>query len=207
MPFSRSRSLESITRSVDVLVVAEGARLPEHGVDQGRFAVVDVGHDGHVADVVARDEHAKEASWSARDAPGSPIAGGPSARDPPTGRRGRAAEIGLTPRARGAAPGRRALSPRRLLCRTGPRPGRWRRGTSAPTLAALCLSRLTAEFICCIAGGRQLGADRVQRRWKSRPLGLEHLLADDRRDVLEAEDELRVGQQDGTCRRPAGRRW
>ncbi len=34
------------------LVGPEGARLPQHGVDQGRLAVVDVGHDGHVAQVV-----------------------------------------------------------------------------------------------------------------------------------------------------------
>ena len=41
---------------VDRLVGPEGARLPEHGVDQGGLAVVDVGHDGHVADVVAGQE-------------------------------------------------------------------------------------------------------------------------------------------------------
>ncbi len=38
---------------VDVLVVAEHPRLPEHRVDQGRLPVVDVGDDGDVADVVA----------------------------------------------------------------------------------------------------------------------------------------------------------
>ena len=38
---------------VDRLVVPERPRLPEHGVDQGGLAVVDVGHDGHVADVVS----------------------------------------------------------------------------------------------------------------------------------------------------------
>ena len=36
----------------DVLVLAEGAGLPEHRVDERGLAVVDVGHDGHVADVV-----------------------------------------------------------------------------------------------------------------------------------------------------------
>ena len=38
---------------VDGLVGPEGAGLPEHGVDQRGLAVVDVGDDGHVADVVA----------------------------------------------------------------------------------------------------------------------------------------------------------
>ena len=37
-----------------LLVGAEGAGLAQQGVDQGRLAVVDVGHDGHVPDVVAR---------------------------------------------------------------------------------------------------------------------------------------------------------
>ena len=37
----------------DLLVRAEGARLPQHGVDQGCLAVVHVGNDGHVADVVS----------------------------------------------------------------------------------------------------------------------------------------------------------
>jgi hypothetical protein len=35
------------------LVLAEGPRLPEHRVDQGRLAVVDVGDDRHVAQVPA----------------------------------------------------------------------------------------------------------------------------------------------------------
>ena len=38
----------------DVLVLAEGAGLPEHGVDERRLAVVDVGDDGDVADVCAQ---------------------------------------------------------------------------------------------------------------------------------------------------------
>ena len=36
-----------------LLVGAEGTGLAKHGVDQGRLAVVDVGHDGHVANVVS----------------------------------------------------------------------------------------------------------------------------------------------------------
>ena len=40
-----------MTRSGDVLVVAEGAALPEEGVDEGGLAVVDVGDDGDVADL------------------------------------------------------------------------------------------------------------------------------------------------------------
>ena len=43
---------------VDRLVVPEGTGLPEHGVHQGGLPVVDVGHDGHVADVVTgQDGH------------------------------------------------------------------------------------------------------------------------------------------------------
>jgi hypothetical protein len=40
---------------VDVLVGAEGPGLPQHRVDQGGLAVVDVGDDGDVAQVVAQD--------------------------------------------------------------------------------------------------------------------------------------------------------
>jgi hypothetical protein len=36
-----------------LLVGAERARLTEQGVDQGRLAVVDVGHNGHISDVFA----------------------------------------------------------------------------------------------------------------------------------------------------------
>ncbi len=36
-----------------LLVGAEGAGLAQHGVDQGRLAVVDVGHDGYVANVIS----------------------------------------------------------------------------------------------------------------------------------------------------------
>ena len=51
MPRSRSRSLESIARSADPLVVAEGAGLLQQAVDQRGLAVVDVGDDGDVAKV------------------------------------------------------------------------------------------------------------------------------------------------------------
>jgi len=37
----------------DVLALAKGARLPEHGVDQRRLAVVDVGDDCDVAEVLS----------------------------------------------------------------------------------------------------------------------------------------------------------
>src|SRR5437763_301404 len=37
----------------DLLVLPEDAGLPEHGVDQGRLAVVDVGHDGDIAEIGA----------------------------------------------------------------------------------------------------------------------------------------------------------
>ena len=39
---------------VDVGVLAERAALPEHGVDERRLAVVDVGHDGDVAPIGAQ---------------------------------------------------------------------------------------------------------------------------------------------------------
>jgi hypothetical protein len=51
MPFSRSRSLESIARSSRCSWAAEGVRLAEHGVDQSGLAMVDVGDDRHVAQV------------------------------------------------------------------------------------------------------------------------------------------------------------
>ena len=41
----------------DVLVGAERAGLAEHGVDERGLAMVDVGDDGDVADVVAAGEH------------------------------------------------------------------------------------------------------------------------------------------------------
>ena len=49
MPRSRSRSLESMTRSTTCFVGAECAALAQHGVHQGGLAVVDVGDDGDVA--------------------------------------------------------------------------------------------------------------------------------------------------------------
>ncbi len=48
MPRSRSRSLESITRSATLLVVAEGVRLAQQAIDQGGLAVVDMGDDGDI---------------------------------------------------------------------------------------------------------------------------------------------------------------
>ena len=36
-----------------VLVRTEGARLPEHGVDQRRFSVIDVGDDCNVSEILA----------------------------------------------------------------------------------------------------------------------------------------------------------
>ena len=55
MPFSRSRSFESMTRSTSGLVGAEDARLAQHEVDERGLAVVDVGDDGDVADLLACD--------------------------------------------------------------------------------------------------------------------------------------------------------
>ena len=53
MPRSRSSGFESIARGFGVLAFAEDAALAEHGIDQGRLAVVDVGDDREITDVVA----------------------------------------------------------------------------------------------------------------------------------------------------------
>ena len=53
MPFSRSRSIESSTRSATSWFVAERAGLPEQRVDERRLAVVDVRDDGDVPKIVA----------------------------------------------------------------------------------------------------------------------------------------------------------
>ena len=53
MPFSRSRSPESMTRSTTAWFGAERAGLAEHRVDERGLAVVDVGDDGDVAQVGA----------------------------------------------------------------------------------------------------------------------------------------------------------
>ncbi len=45
----------------DLLADAERARLPQHGVDERRLAVVDVGDDRDVADVLAGFEHGSPA--------------------------------------------------------------------------------------------------------------------------------------------------
>ena len=50
MPFSRSRSIESITRS-STSWFSERPGLPEQGVHERRLAVVDVGDDGDVAQI------------------------------------------------------------------------------------------------------------------------------------------------------------
>jgi hypothetical protein len=69
---------------VDVLVGAKGAGLPEHLVDEGGLAVVDVGHDGHVAEVGA-SRH-REVLRGVRG--GRPAYGGPFTRAA-SSRRGR----------------------------------------------------------------------------------------------------------------------
>ena len=50
MPRSRSMSLESMTRSRDLLVGGEGAGLLQQAVDQRGLAMVDVGDDRDIAD-------------------------------------------------------------------------------------------------------------------------------------------------------------
>ena len=49
MPFSRSRSIESMTRSATSWLARNDAGLAQHGVDEGGLAVVDVGDDRDVA--------------------------------------------------------------------------------------------------------------------------------------------------------------
>ena len=53
MPFSRSRSIESRTRSATSWFSRNAPGLPQHRVDERRLAVVDVRHDGDVAEVLA----------------------------------------------------------------------------------------------------------------------------------------------------------
>ena len=47
---------------VDLLVVPERARLPEHGVDQGGLAVVDVGDNCHVSEIISLGARGHEPS-------------------------------------------------------------------------------------------------------------------------------------------------
>ncbi len=62
----------------DVVVLPEGARLPQHLVDEGGLAVVDVGDDGDVAEVLATgDRHTPQ---SLRDCGHDPIGVGPRRR-------------------------------------------------------------------------------------------------------------------------------
>ena len=61
---------------VDRLVGPERPRLPQHGVHQGGLAVVDVGHDGHVADVVSGLQRHKGQGYPPRRRPDRSRAGG-----------------------------------------------------------------------------------------------------------------------------------
>ena len=54
MPRSRSRSFESMTRVMKLLVLAERAGLAQHVVDQRGLPVVDVRDDGDVSYVFHR---------------------------------------------------------------------------------------------------------------------------------------------------------
>ena len=50
IPRSRSRSpVVHHALGLDLLALPEHAGLAQHGVDEGRLAVIDVGDDGHVA--------------------------------------------------------------------------------------------------------------------------------------------------------------
>ncbi len=69
------------------LVRAEGARLPQHGVDQRGLAVVDVRHDRHVPEIGTGrgfghggTGHAGHGSVHGRTSPGSTVRAGPSRR-------------------------------------------------------------------------------------------------------------------------------
>ena len=124
MPRSRSRSFESMTRSRTLLVGAEDAALPEHGVDQGGLAVVDVGDDGDVAEIhssslgaggggIEKGSPAEptilsqgEAAIAAWPIPGRPECRGPRGnRGPPgRGRRGPGEPSGACGRRRRGAP-------------------------------------------------------------------------------------------------------
>ena len=51
---------------VDLLVVPERARLPEHGVDQRGLAVVDVGNNCHIAEIISLGARGHEPSLELR---------------------------------------------------------------------------------------------------------------------------------------------
>ena len=51
MPRSRSRSFESSTRSRTSWLARKTPLCLQHGVDEGRLAMVDVGDDGDVPDL------------------------------------------------------------------------------------------------------------------------------------------------------------
>ncbi len=57
MPRSRSRSLESMIKAAGGRGIAEDVRLLEQAIDEGRFAMIDVGDDGDVAKSLQR-QHA-----------------------------------------------------------------------------------------------------------------------------------------------------
>ena len=88
MPFSRSRSIESMTRSVDLLVRPEvPPDWQEHGVDQGGLAVVDVGDDGDVAQRARAHGLPSSQSGTARCTPVGGGCPGAAERGAPSGYR------------------------------------------------------------------------------------------------------------------------
>jgi hypothetical protein len=62
IPFSRSRSIESITRSSTFLIGAKRPRLAQQLIDQCRLAVIDVRNDCDITDFI----HSKDASSGGR---------------------------------------------------------------------------------------------------------------------------------------------
>ena len=122
----------------ELLVGAEGAGLAQHGVDQRRLAVVDVGHDGDVADVLAgshggaNDRGLGGPPWSQ----GSRRAGAPQAAERP-------GVVG--PGAEGAGSAVRPVARRTGLARPSARPPRRRGPSVRPTGGASASTAATAS--------------------------------------------------------------
>ena len=110
MPFSRSSSPAVEHALGDVLVRAKRPRLPEHRVDEGRLAMVDVGDDGDIAD-----------GRAARHPPRVPAPSPWPGSAGPSVARSRS-PVRPSPHGRLAPPTTPGVDSPRATCRDGPRP-------------------------------------------------------------------------------------
>ena len=145
IPRSRSRSLESITRSTSSSLAREDPGLTEHVVDEGGLAVVDVGDDGDVAGSCLWASSGRRAltrflrrvtPHARRRAIGVPVAAPPAPvrRLPPRAARARPPRVGVIARRNCAR--RQRSPPPRAPPRTPPPPTRPHSSTRATAPAA-----------------------------------------------------------------------